>query len=120
MYLQGQAHEKQSSNAGKYTKENGLSSGMPYWIESDGTNALWFTSGQWHIGPKSNLGTTTSGVRSTNSPLCPESVGSKWKYYDGEEWLDAQGNAKMYKYEGMTYQRNKQFIYGEYKNLNSN
>ena len=113
MYLEGQAHDEQHSRAGKYTKENGLSSGMPYWIESDGTNALWFTSGQWHIGPKSNLGTTTSGVSSTNSPLCPESVGSHWKYADGGQFLDAQGNATIYKYEGMICQGNKQFINGK-------
>ena len=113
MQLEGQAHDKQSSRAGKYTKANGLSSGMPYWMHSDGTNALWFTNGKWRLGAKSWLGTTTQGLHSTNSPPCPESVGSHWKYLDGEEWLDAQGNAKMYKYEGMIYQGNKQFINGK-------
>ena len=114
MQLEGQAHDRQGSRAGKYTKANGLSSGMPYWIGSDGTNALWFTSGRWRIGKKSDLGTTTSGVRSTTSPLCPESVGLNWKYWDGEEWLaTAQENAKIYKYEGMIYQGNKQFINGK-------
>merc|ERR1719286_16758 len=51
------------------------------------------------MGFKSDLGTTTCGLHSTNSPVCPESVGSRWKYWDGEEWLDSQGNAKMYTYD---------------------
>ena len=94
---------------------NGFSSGMPYWVKSDGTNALWFLNvkGYWMIGPKSKLGENEGYLHSTNSPLCPESVGSHWKYRDNGEWLDAQGNAKMFKYEGMTYQGNKQFINGK-------
>ena len=106
MQLEGQAHDKQYPRAGKYTKANGLSSGMPYWTSSDGTKALWFTNGQWRIGKKSDLGTTTQYLYSTNSPVCPESVRSHWKYWDGDEWLDAQGNAKMYEYEGMIYREN--------------
>ena len=113
MQLEGEAHDEHSSRAGKYTKANGLSSGMPYWMQIDGTSALWFKKGKWQIGPKSNLGTTISSLHSTNSPLCPESVGSHWKYNDGKQLLDAQGNAKMYKYEGMVYQGNKQFINGK-------
>ena len=111
MQLYGQAHDQQYSMAGKYTKEaNGLSSGMPYWTSSDGTKALWFTNGQWRIGKESDLGTTTQYLYSTNSPLCPESVGSHWKYWDGEEWLDAEGNAKMFTYDGKIYKENKQLI----------
>ena len=110
MQLEGRAHDKHRSMAGKYTMANGFSSGMPYWEESAGTYALVFTKGNWSIGKKSDLGTTTQYLYSTNSPLCPESIGSNWKYFDGEEWLDAQGNVKMYKYEGMIHQANKQLI----------
>ena len=113
MQLDGQAHDEQYSGAGKYTRANGLSSGMPYWTSSEGTRALWFGDGSWRIGRKSDLGTTTQYLYSTNSPVCPESVGSHWKYADDGEFLDAQGNAKMYKYEGMIYQGNKQFIKGK-------
>ena len=74
---------------------------MPYWTNTEGTKALWFSLGSWSIGDKSDLGTATKRLYSTNSPLCPESVGSNWKYSDQEEFLDAQGNANMYKYEGM-------------------
>merc|ERR1712012_299198 len=52
LQLEGQAHDEQGSKAGKYTKAYGLSSGLPYWMQSDGTNALWFTSGNWMIGEK--------------------------------------------------------------------
>ena len=113
MQLEGQAQDKQYSRAGKYTKAKGLSSEMPYWTTTDGTRALWFASGHWRIGKKSNIGTTTQTLKSTNSPPCPESVGSHWKYWDGAKFVDAQGNAKMYKYEGMIYQGNKQFINGK-------
>ena len=113
MELDGQAHDEQYSKAGKYAKANGLSSGMPYWTSSDGTYALWFTKGQWRIGKESYLGTTTQSLHSTNSSPCPEFVGMDWNYWNGEEWLDAQGNAKMYKYEGMIYQENKPFIHGK-------
>ena len=95
MDLEGRAYDNQKKSAGKYTKASGLSSGMPYWMQSGGTNALWFTDGKWHIGYKSNLGTTTSGLYGTNSPSCPESVGSHWIYWDDGEWLDAHGNAKI-------------------------
>ena len=97
MQLEGRARDKQSNSAGKYTKAEGFYSGMPYWVESNGTCVLVFTEGKWSIRRKSDLGTTTQYLYSTNSPLCPESVGSNWYYYDSErlEWLDAQGNAKM-------------------------
>ena len=101
--LKGEAHDKWGSSAGKYTRASGLSSGMPYWTNSDGTNALWLKEGMWRIGYKSNLGTSTQALYSTNSPPCPESIASNWKYGDDGEWLDAQETAKMHKYEGMTY-----------------
>ena len=107
MQLGGRVNEEQALAAGKYTKANELSSGRPYWMHSDGTYALWFTQGSWRMGKKSNLGTQTSGIKSTNSPLCPEYVGTNWKYGDGEEWLDAQGNAKVFKYKGMIHQVKK-------------
>ena len=113
MDLEGRAYDNQKKSAGKYTKASGLSSGMPYWMQSGGTNALWFTDGKWHIGYKSNLGTTTSGLYGTNSPSCPESVGSRWKYWDGGEWVHALGNAKMHAYDGKIYQGDKQFIYAK-------
>ena len=107
MYLQleGQAHDEQGSKAGKYTKAYGLSSGLPYWMQSDGTNALWFASGEWRISIKTELGIGRGYLYSTNSPPCPESVGSHWKYWDGEEWLDAQGNAKIYTHDGKIYKK---------------
>ena len=106
MYIQlgGRVNEEQALTAGKYAKANDLSSGRPYWIHSDGTYALWFTQGSWRMGTKSNLGTQTSGIKSTFSPSCPEYVGTNWKYRDGEEWLDAQRNALVFKYEGMMHQ----------------
>ena len=113
MQLDGQAHDEQYQKAGKYSKANGLSSGMPYWTSRDGTYALWFTNGMWLIGEESYLGTTTAYLHSTNSPVCPESVAMDWKYTDGEEFLDAQGNARMFKYEGMIYQGNKPLINGK-------
>ena len=104
MQLGGGANEHQALMAGKYTKANELSSEMPYWMHSDGTYALWFTQGSWRMGTMSNLGTQTSGIKSTSSPLCPEYVGTNWKYRDGEEWLDAQRNALVFKYKGMMHQ----------------
>ena len=109
MQLGGGANEHQALMAGKYTKANELSSEMPYWMHSDGTYALWFTQGSWRMGTKSNLGTQTSGIKSTSSPLCPEHVGTNWKYGDGEEWLDAQRNAQVFKYEGMMHQVKKNY-----------
>ena len=98
--------KKQGISAGKYTMAKNLSSGMPHWTNTEGTEALWFTDGQWQIGPKSYLNlTTTQCLHSTNSPPCPESVGSHWKYRDGGEWVDAQENAKIYKYEGTVPKR---------------
>ena len=84
--LRGRAHDKQKKSAGNYTKASGLSSGMPYWTNSDGTYALWFKEGMWMIGYKSDLGTATCVLHSTIAPPCPESVGSRWKYWDGVEW----------------------------------
>ena len=113
MQLEGRVHDKQGFRAGKYTKANGFSSGMPYWIQSNGTNALWFASGKWRISIKKELGTGRGYLYSTNSPICPESVGSHWKYTNNGEWLNAQENATMYKYEGTICQGNKKFIKGK-------
>ena len=60
MQLEGRAHDKHRSMAGKYTMANGFSSGMPYWEESAGTYALVFTKGNWSIGKKSDPGTIIS------------------------------------------------------------
>ena len=80
---------------------NGQSSGKPYWTNDEGTKALWFKNSMWLVGKKSDIGTTTGGLKSTKASSCPESVAMDWKYWDGEGFLDAQGNAKMYNYEGM-------------------
>ena len=110
LQLEDEAHALQRELSAKYTMANGLSSGKPYWTNDEGTKAVWFKNYRWTVGEKSDLGTTTGGLKSTNSPPCPESVELNWKYQSGEEWLDAQGNAKMHKYEGMIHRGDKQFI----------
>ena len=70
---------------------------MPYWNNKADTRSLWFDSGRWKIGSKTNTGTWTSRIKSYNIALpCPESDDNiKWKVKNGEGWTDAGSDTKV-------------------------
>ena len=89
--------EKQGQKAGNYTKQDDQKLGMPYWINSEATMAIWFEGSTWKMSYSSNLGTGTSGIHSKSASSCPESDGIEWMYRnsDAKKWLDAGSDAKV-------------------------
>ena len=78
------------SSNGKINEQN-------YWISSnDGKQAIWYDPkySNWKIGSKSNLGSSTAGLYSKYDTACPSDDGKKWKYYDGDNWVDAGNDAQ--------------------------
>ena len=73
---------------------------MPFWTNSEDTMAIWFQEGRWSIGPKSNLGTDTCSLKSVSAAPCPESELLQWMYNEGEEWINADNDAKVLLKEG--------------------
>ena len=87
--LKNGAHSAWGSRlAGKFIKQAGETNGRPFWLKDDA--AIWYddSSSKWAIGAKKNLGTSTCGMHSTTE--APDPVGLRWKYTDGENWIDAE------------------------------
>ena len=75
--LNGGAKDAQSKREGIYKLSLDIVNGKLYWIQEEGTSALWFDKkyGNWKIGSKENLGTSASGLYTQ----CPS------RYLDGKK-----------------------------------
>ena len=62
--LNGGAKDAQSKKEGIYKLSLDIVNGKFYWIQEEGTSALWFDKkyGNWKIGSKENIGTSASGL----------------------------------------------------------
>ena len=62
--MSGGAKDAQSKREGIYKLSLDIVNGKSYWIQEDGTSALWFDKkyGNWKIGSKENIGTSASGL----------------------------------------------------------
>ena len=93
--LSGDAKEAQSSKEGIYTLSLDTVNGKSYWMQEEGTSAIWFDKkyGNWKIGSKDNLGTSASGLYSNFNLNKPQDV-IFWSYYitDNNTWIEANEN----------------------------
>ena len=94
--LDGGAKLAHSNREGHY-----ILNGKQYWIQDQGSNAIWFdkNSKKWRIGDVKHNGTSTSSLYSTNLALVPENV-TAWKYWnDDGGWMSTSnvfGTLSMY------------------------
>ena len=93
--LSGDAKDAQSSKEGIYTLSLDTVNGKSYWIQEEGTSAIWFDKkyGNWKIGSKDNLGTSASGLYSNGNVNKPQDA-TIWNYYitDNKTWIKANEN----------------------------
>ena len=74
----------------------GFSNGMDYWVDTEGENAIWYTSYgstyHWMISSIEHLGSDTTSIYSSSNFLekeCPNNEGCVWNmyYYDGSSFI---------------------------------
>ena len=69
-----------------------------YWISLDDKQAIWFDSTfhNWKIGDKSDLGSSTAYLLySTFDTQCPNADGNRWKFWNGENFIEAGDDAQL-------------------------
>ena len=93
--LTGSAKDAQSSKEGIYTLSLDTVNGKSYWIQEEGTSAIWVSKkfGIWYIGSKDNLGTRASSLHSNFNVNKPQDA-TIWNYYitDNNTWIEANEN----------------------------
>ena len=91
--LNGGAKDAQSKREGIYKLSLDIVNGKLYWIQEEGTSALWFdkTNENWKIGCKENLGTSASGLYSNANVNEPQHA-TIWNYWisGNETWIESK------------------------------
>ena len=85
MTLAGKAKEKQWTSPGTYILSDGFVNGYPYWLKSNGSQAIWFDKvvSNWKVGTKSVLGTNTGGIGGPyGNDSYPNEIKQGWRYSD--------------------------------------
>ena len=84
--LKGEAKNAQSSVAGTYILEPKPENGKSHWLQTNGSNAIWYDSkyGDWNIGSQDNLGSDQALVYSDDDVASPQ-VATAWQYDDGKQ-----------------------------------
>ena len=89
--LDNDLKEKYPDIEGTYTINEEQVNNRENWLQSNGKNAIWYTSNVWNIGPKKFLGTPIPGIYgmiSTDNSLgaiLPHHI-DHWKYWNGDHW----------------------------------
>ena len=100
--LDGDAKLAQSDSEGLYTLASSPVNGKEYWIQDQGSNAIWYDNEDpknWVLGPKKNLGSGIFNLYSTNDTTGPEEART-WNYNRNGEWKPTSnifGSSSMYK-----------------------
>ena len=78
---------------GTYTITNDIVNDNPYWLQSDGLNALWYAKTGWGFGPKSILGAGYHDhiglVLFSDDVVEDPTLVQNWKYWNGGSWVQA-------------------------------
>ena len=108
--MKNDVFKAQKTRGGKYTKQTENSSnnteGMPYWLSSEGTRAIWFKENHWRISEKEDLGTTINGLKAKAYwQTCPDMDDLEWIYWytdaEGEQQSRKAGNdLRIFPYSG--------------------
>ena len=91
--LDGGAKLAHSNREGHY-----IMNGKQYWIQDQGSNAIWYDKDSWNIGDKEHLGTSNCSLYSTKNTKRPEEA-TTWMYAKNGGWLPTSnifGSLSMY------------------------
>ena len=73
-----------------------------YWISSNGKKAIWYDPkmNNWKIGDKSDLGSSTGGLKLKFNAPCPDIDGNKWMFWSDGKYVDAGNDARVGIFDG--------------------
>ena len=85
----------QSVLEGSYTIANDMVNNKPYWIQVDGSNALWYAKTGWGFGPISILGAGYEDhmglVLFSNDEVDGPNLVNNWIFWNSEiGWVQAE------------------------------
>ena len=87
--LENNAQAAQGSREGIYHNSS-MVNGRPSWTTT--SQAIWYYEG-WRIGPISNKGSATAGIKSDSGSQCPfDQPSEKWDYHTSDGWITAGAN----------------------------
>ena len=109
--LAGKAKEEQSKYGreqweGTYILDDSLVNGYPYWLKTDGSQAIWLdkVSSSWAVGTKENLGTNTGGIAgSLGKDSYPNEIKQGWRYGDGTRFHEVPSSDVIFKAIGTVF-----------------
>ena len=87
--LKGKASQNSSRSAGLYILGPNLINGKSHWLQSSGSNAIWYNKEIeiWAIGSQDYLGSFTADILSTEKVSSPQEA-TNWEFFDGEKFID--------------------------------
>ena len=88
--LHGDAKERHSDKEGHYILQTDPVNEKPCWF-NEGGQAIWYDkkNGDWNIGDKKNLGSTTCSIHSSDDVEDPLQA-LTWKYWNGNEFIESK------------------------------
>ena len=98
--MAGKAKEEQRKSPGTYILSGGLVNGYPYWLKTDGSQAIWFdkVSSAWLVGDKEDLGKNNGEILGPfGKDSYPNEIKQGWRYGDGTNWHDTGSNDVIFK-----------------------
>ena len=78
---------------------DGLVNGYPYWLKTNGSQAIWFSKGSsaWEVGSKSYLGKDKGLILGPGGNVYyPNEIKQRWRHY-ANVWQDAGPNDVTFK-----------------------
>ena len=100
LILNGDAKNEQGIRQGTYILEEKLVNSYPYWLQQNGSNAIWFRDAYryWCIGPKEYLGGGMCGIFGPRGiDMSPTRIVNGWRYYKYGLWKDAASSEITFK-----------------------
>jgi hypothetical protein len=88
--LKGKASQNSSSSAGLYILGPNLINNKSHWLQSSGSNAIWYNKDIeiWAIGSQDYLGSVNSDILSTEEVYSPQEA-TTWEYFDGNKFIES-------------------------------
>ena len=100
MTLAGKAKEKQWTSPGTYILSDGFVNGYPYWLKSNGSQAIWFDKvvSNWKVFDKEYLGDNHGGISGHGGKdSYPNEIKQGWRYGHNAAFHDAGPNDVIFK-----------------------
>ena len=110
--LAGKVKEEQSKYGrewwleGTYILADSPVNGYPYWLKSNGSQAIWFdkVASNWKVSVKENLGTNTGQIAGPHGKdSYPNEIKQGWRYSDGTRFHEVPASDVIFKAIGTVF-----------------